>query len=210
MKQTRPDQIRSERLGEQALAYLKEKRSTSVEELYDALQAAMPSVTKAEVADAVWRLAKKEEVGVEDVPPAAKSLREYLGFWERNLSLYIALAASFAMLFVVYVVPFSSPLVVFRSVLGFAFVLFLPGYLAIEALFPKGRELDSLERLALSVGLSLALVPLIGLFLNYSPWGLRLDPIIISLTILTIGLAVVALVRRFRLSVERFDLQHLS
>jgi len=210
LKQTRPDQIRSERLDEQALAYLKEKRSTSVEELYDTLKAATPSVTKAEIADAVWRLVRREEVEVEDDPPAAKSLREYLGFWERNTSLYIVLAVSHAMLFLVYVVSPSSPLVVLRWVLGFAFVLFLPGYLAIEALFPKGRELDSLERLAFSVGLSLALVPLIGLFLNYSPWGLRLDPIIISLTILTIGLAVVALVRRFRLSVERFDLQHLS
>jgi uncharacterized membrane protein len=70
--------------------------------------------------------------------------------------------------------------------------------------------LDGIECLALSVGLSLALVPLVGLLLNYTPWGIRLDPIMISLTILTVGLALVAFARRFRLSVERFELRELS
>jgi uncharacterized membrane protein len=160
--------------------------------------------------DLVWRLVEREEADVEDVPPATKSLREYLGFWERNLSFYLPLAASLATLFVVYAVPSSFPLVAFRWILGSVFVLFIPGFVAVEALFPKGRELDAIERLALSVGLSLALVPLVGLLLNYTPWGIRLDPIMISLTVLTIGLAVVALVRRFRLSVETFELQQLS
>ena len=40
-------------------------------------------------------------------------------------------------------------------------MLFLPGYALIEALYPK-RELDELTRFALSIGLSLALVPLTG------------------------------------------------
>jgi len=90
------------------------------------------------------------------------------------------------------------------------FVLFIPGYVALEALFPKGQELDGIERLALSVGLSLAMVPLVGLLLNYTPWGIRLDLIMISLTMLTVGLALVAFARRFRLSVERFELRELS
>jgi uncharacterized membrane protein len=37
----------------------------------------------------------------------------------------------------------------------------------IEALYPRKEDLESLERLTLSIGLSLAVVPLIGLFLNY-------------------------------------------
>ena len=89
-----------------------------------------------------------------------------------------------------------------RWVLGSLFVLFIPGYVTVEALFPKGRELDTIERFALSVGLSLALVPLVGLLLNYTPWGIRLNPIVLSLTLLTVGLAMVALAREYRFSSE--------
>jgi len=53
-------------------------------------------------------------------------------------------------------------------------VLFIPGHVAVEALFPKSREIDAIERFALSVELSLALVPLIRLLLNYTPSGISL------------------------------------
>lgn len=46
------------------------------------------------------------------------------------------------------------------------FVLFIPKYVTVEALFPRGRELDLIERFPLSVGLSMAFVPLVGLLLN--------------------------------------------
>ena len=82
-----------------------------------------------------------------------------------------------------------------RYAFGSALVLFIPGYSLIEALYPK-RELDELTRLALSIGLSLALVPLIGLVLNYTPWGIRLLPISISIAGLTVILLFVALRRK--------------
>jgi uncharacterized membrane protein len=193
-----------------ALAYLRKNGSASVRQLYDALKATRGSLTEAEATDLIWGLVDRGEADVEDIPPATKSVREYLRFWERNLPLYLSLTVSLGTLLVVYALPDDFPLVVFRWILGSVFVLSIPGYVAVEALFPKGRELDGIERLALSVGLSLALVPLVGLLLNYTPWGIRLDPIMVSLTILTIGLALVAFARRFRLSVERFELRELS
>jgi uncharacterized membrane protein len=91
------------------------------------------------------------------------------------------------------------PLVLFniqptiRLILGVPFILFIPGYILVFALFPAkktDRGIDTLERLALSFGLSIAIVPLIGLLLNYTPWGIRLEPILISnlLFIIIIGL----------------------
>ena len=59
------------------------------------------------------------------------------------------------------------------------------------------EEMESLERVALSIGLSLALVPLVGLLLNYTPWGITLTPIMISLAFLSEGLAFAALVRKY-------------
>jgi hypothetical protein len=83
-----------------------------------------------------------------------------------------------------------------RYVFGSVLVLFLPGYALIEALYPK-HELDELTRFALSIGLSLALVPLTGLVLNYTPFGIRLVPVAISLAVLTLALLSFAVKRRF-------------
>jgi uncharacterized membrane protein len=197
-------------IDEQALALLKRNGSASVAKLFADLKMRNPSITESETTDLVWRLAEKGRVDVEDVPPAVNSLSQYLKLWERNLSFYVSIAVSLLTVVVIYSMPTVLPWVAVRWVLGSVFVLFIPGYVTVEALFPKGRDLDGIERFALSVGLSLALVPLIGLLLNYTPWGIRLDPIVISLTILTVALTGVALERRFRMSVERFELENLK
>jgi hypothetical protein len=92
----------------------------------------------------------------------------------------------------------SSSMIYIRYALGGVFVLFLPGFMLISALYPRSEEMDGLERLALSIGLSLAIVPLVGLGLNYTPWGIKLTPIVISLAMVVEVLAVVCVFRRFR------------
>jgi uncharacterized membrane protein len=89
-----------------------------------------------------------------------------------------------------------------RVLFGIPLVLFIPGYALIAALFPAKQDIDGIERVALSFGLSIAVVPLVGLALNYTPWGIRLDPIVVCLSILTIGLCLAAQYRRARLSPE--------
>jgi uncharacterized membrane protein len=82
-------------------------------------------------------------------------------------------------------------------------VLFIPGYCLIAALFPKNDDISPSERIALSIGLSIAVVPLIGLGLNYTPFGIRLDPILIALTIFTLAMILVAHYRRALLPREK-------
>ncbi|QLH84929.1 DUF1616 domain-containing protein [Halosimplex pelagicum] len=115
-----------------------------------------------------------------------------------------------------------------RVVFGLAFVLFVPGYAFVAALFPErsvtpllfddedrtandevaddeiagDRGIDGLERVALSFGLSIAIVPLIGLVLNFTPWGIRLVPILLSLSGFTIVAVAVAAYRRWDLPIE--------
>ena len=145
---------------QQALKCLEKNNGSTVETLFGALKANMPNLTETEVTDLVWRLAEEDRVDLEDVPPASNSVREYLRLWDRNLWFYLSVAASLMTVLVVYALPTDLPLVAIRWILGSVFVLFIPGYVTVEALFPKGRELDGIERFALSVGLSLALVPL--------------------------------------------------
>ena len=95
---------------------------------------------------------------------------------------------------------------VFRIILGLLLILFIPGYSLIAALFPKKNDLDGIERTALSFGLSIAVVPLIGLLLNYTPFGIRLDPVLISISIFTVFMSTAAYIRRWKLSEdERFS-----
>ncbi len=95
-----------------------------------------------------------------------------------------------------------------RIPLGLLMVLFVPGYTLIAALFPRRQDLDAIERLALSFGLSIAVVPLIGLGLNYTPWGISLTPVVISLCLFTITLSSAAFLRRKNLpSQDRFSIE---
>jgi len=92
-----------------------------------------------------------------------------------------------------------------RVVLAIPVILFLPGYCLLAALFPKNGDMDLMPRMVLSSGLSIALVPLIGLGLNFTSWGIRRDPIVISLTLFTLVMIIVTLYQRATLpSEERF------
>jgi len=84
-------------------------------------------------------------------------------------------------------------------VLASLLAIFLPGYATVQALFPA-KTLDNIQRFAFSIGLSFALLGLIGLILNYTPWGLEVAPIVASLFIYTVSFALIAFYRRRRYS----------
>lgn len=88
----------------------------------------------------------------------------------------------------------------FRIVLSLTMLLFSPGYALIAALFPAKSDLEGTERLILSFGLSIAVVPLIGLWLNFTTWGIRLLPTLISLSIFILVMCGIAYLRRSKLS----------
>ena len=62
------------------------------------------------------------------------------------------------------------------------------------------KQAEKIERVALNIGISLTLTLIIGLFLNYTPWGIQLVPIVFSLLIVTLIFATVAEVREYQMS----------
>ena len=97
----------------------------------------------------------------------------------------------------------QSPL---RIVIVVPSIILIPGYALVAALYPRNSELDTLERVALSLGVSIAVVPLIGFGLNFTPGGISLDPIVLSLAAFTIAFSAIAFVRRDLLPAqERFS-----
>lgn len=83
-----------------------------------------------------------------------------------------------------------------RYFFGFVFVSFLPGYCLVNILFLGRNKLDFVEEIVLSVALSFGLAGLVGLFLGLSPIGIDFYSITISLSLLVLLLATVALIRK--------------
>ena len=88
---------------------------------------------------------------------------------------------------------------VLRIILGLPFLLFFPGYTSLSALFPRRESLNDIERFALSFGLSIVIVPLIGLALNYTSWGITLNSILYSLFVVVAITSAIAWLSQRRL-----------
>ncbi len=99
---------------------------------------------------------------------------------------------SLILILVIYGLPDNA----LRIIIGLPFILFFPGYSALSVLFPESKDLEIIERVALSFGLSIAISPLVGFGLNYTPFGIRLAPILFSLAALNIALSAGGLYRR--------------
>jgi len=190
------DAMRLEKPLSLMLEMARRNSGRSVGELVELASARM-GVERHEAARLLYRLKELGYLRLADPSPPS-SLASY--FFSSHVVWFWALVLAVAAVSIlVYAAPQGSPLIYLRYVFGSVFVLYLPGAALIELLYPKPSDLSQLERLALSIGLSLALVPLVGLLLNYTPWGIRLTPILTSLALLTLGLAAGAVARRYSL-----------
>ncbi len=99
---------------------------------------------------------------------------------------------------VTYFIPGDSLFAVLRYVFGFVFVVFLPGYCLVNILFVGKNRVDPIEEAVLSVALSFGLDGLAGLFLGLSPIGINFSSITVSLSVMVLVFAAVALVRKLR------------
>jgi len=162
----------------------------------------LPSFSNGQILNAILILQDEEKLRL----AVTRSLQSGIFGYLKTIRVswyWITLATTLAAVLSIFLIPESAyPVVIIRYVLGAIFILWLPGYTFMKALFPTklpvktaDKNLDAIERIALSFGMSLALVPIIGLLLNYTPWGIRLTPITLSLTALTLIFATAAVVR---------------
>jgi len=182
---------------------IKEDRPQTIEQLVSLAEKRV-QIPKQRILESIIKMQSEGKISFEKPQQAVTTLAAYLKT-EQTLWYWATLATSIITVIVVFAIPENLyPLVYIRYGLGSIFVLWLPGYAFIKALFPtensaktSEKGLDMVERIALSLGMSLALVPLVGLLLNYTPWGIRLAPIVLSLLALTIVFATAALIREY-------------
>jgi hypothetical protein len=209
-----PKEPADDELDRQIIRTVETAKPENVQQLVTQVQA-LSSRPEREIINRILKLQQEEKIRLRPAEkPTPEKLAGYLSSSQARWY-WITLVLTAATAIVVFTVPENAfPLAYVRYVLGAIFVLWLPGYAFIKALFPQNlpfakavarlseiseKELDVIERVALSMGMSLALVPIVGLLLNYTAWGIRLTPIVLSLLALTMIFATAAVIREHQI-----------
>lgn len=220
-----PKKPAEDELDQQIIRTVETAKPESVQQLIDQVQA-LSSKPKQEILNRIMHLEQEEKIHLK--PPPTSTPTKFSSYLRSNHAVWywITMTLTLATMLVVFVVPENDfPLVYIRYVLGIIFILWLPGYAFIKALFPQTlpftralahslgtteNNLDTIERIALSLGMSIALVPIVGLLLNYTPWGIRLTPTVLSLLALTIVFATAAIIRENQAKTSETSTRHLK
>ena len=147
-----------------------------------------------QIIDHILGLQDSGRLSLEDVNTSLEKsyLSSSRAFWY-----WATMAVGLATVASVFAIPENDyPSVLVRYLLGSVFIMFLPGYSVLRSLFPErmrvsgqGREVENAERIVLAIVMSMALVPMVGLLLNYTPFGLSTSSITMSLLSLTLTFA---------------------
>jgi hypothetical protein len=183
----------------------KTKRPETATELISLTRQKYPLST-GQITSLLLQLKTEDKIGFTEKPvPTPTTTCAYMLSKDASW-FWITIALSIVTVIAVFTIPENAgKLTYLRSALGAVFVLFLPGYAFMKALFPsknqistRSENVEKMERLALSLGMSLVLTPLVGLILNYTPWGIRLTPVTLSLLAFTVVFAAAAVLREFQ------------
>jgi uncharacterized membrane protein len=154
-------------------------------------------MTPRELVDAVERLKESGKIELREAPPVFASFFRFLRAFSWSWASWFMVGVTGSVVVAVYGLPSVMPWLGLRWILAAIFVGFIPGFGLVQVLFIPQRQLHASERVALSVGLSMALVPMVGLLLNFSPWGIRLHPVVFSLAGLVLVFSVVSAFRQY-------------
>jgi Protein of unknown function (DUF1616) len=203
------DDFETDALTKSILQIVRERKPRDVNELVLLVRERF-QLTENQVLEKILTLERQGKIKFEaqsPTPPLA--LSSYLETGQA-LWYWAIIAVATLTLVAVFLIPEDlQPWSYLRNVLGTIFVLLMPGYALIKALFPVNmpikmstESLDIAERIALSLGMSLVLVPLVGLLLNYTLLGIRLVPTVLSLFVLTVVFSTFAVFREHQAKIK--------
>jgi len=122
---------------------------------------------------------------LKNIPPA---ISRYLWF-------LVVICLAFSTIIVIFFLDEEINLIAYaRYILGSVFILFLPGYTLLKALFPQ-REMSIIYETTLSVVLSMSVVIIVSFVLNFTSWGITLISETIILLVVTVSLAIISILR---------------
>ncbi|HZK61774.1 MAG TPA: DUF1616 domain-containing protein, partial [Anaerovoracaceae bacterium] len=188
------------------LRVVDEKNPRTLRELVLLVQKDSESTERA-VLDVVLKLKDEGRIRLSD--SSLSVLSSFSSYLMSSFALWFWVGTAIALLTMVVTLFIGEnfyPWSFIRNILGLIFVLWLPGFAFIKAVFPVKTELKSsnnltnltnVERIALSVIMSLSWIALISLVLNFTPWGINVMSILLSLSSFSLVLLVVAVIREY-------------
>jgi hypothetical protein len=187
-------QENKEILDKLLIKLVKENNPSEIRQLIELVKRHTMSISEKEILQKIIELENHGKLKFTKPKTNNLNYSEYLKNAEAKWYWLIILVSTATIIAVFAIQENSYPFVYARYALGSIFVVFLPGYCFVRTLFPK-KEIETIERIALSVAMSLAIIPIMGLALNYTPWGITVAPLTISTYFITIILATIAIIR---------------
>ena len=140
---------------------------------------------------------------VDPLPP--KNFEEYVIRLDYSLWFWIVLGLT--TLTTIIALCGSAGLTYIKYILGAIYVMFLPGYVTIEAIYSNSAEIKSLEMFTLGIILSIAIVTLLGFIINLVIGGVILIAILAALDLYIVTLSLYMLYKKYtELSSQRIDI----
>jgi hypothetical protein len=188
---------RSELVEKMVLDIISRKTCRKVGDVVSNLHKVDRSISEDEIHDAVRNLERKGAVSLSEEKIPASFMRSLLDPWT-NLPLWAAVLGSALMIVSLYLLREDGSWLGVRGLVGAIFLFVLPGYVLAELLVQKDKP-RVVERITVSIGLSLAAVVLIGSVLGFSEIGVRIDPIVAVLSAIIIAGAILVSYRSYNL-----------
>ena len=187
------------------LKVIKEEKPQSIRQLMVMLRETF-GFAEEEIIKSVTRLQAEGLIKLENQAMRSNTFATYLKTGEAIWYWVIIMTGLLTAVAVFTISENMYPWIYARNVLGVVFVLFMPGYSFVKAFFPANvfaktsisGSLETIIRVALSIGMSIALVSIIGLLLYFSPWSLDLTSVVLSLLAFTSVFATAAVVKEYR------------
>ncbi len=148
------------------------------------------SMSIEEIQSAVKKLESEKKIILLE-PGTEGHFLQYLIKSYNGLSLWLTAAATCSIITLIFLLPSIEPWSYMRMIAGAVFVMFIPGNALVQLLFAN-RNMEQTEQIVLSVGLSIAVVCIIGLMLKYVLSALTVESAVISISMLSITISVVA------------------
>jgi uncharacterized membrane protein len=112
----------------------------------------------------------------------------------RTSRFWIPLALTLGTDLLVFSVQENLILSLVRWGLTFTFSIFVPGYCLLILLFPR-RELDAVETICVSIGLSFAILSIVGLFTNFMMGSIAIQFLMPVLSIVILAFVIASVLR---------------
>jgi len=159
------------------LEILHTRKCKNVQDLVNDVHGSFEFLSVTEIRDLIRALEEDEKILLVGSEVERSFLRHIIKNYHANFAFWLGVMTISLSIVTTYILPETGFWTLIRIISGSVIVLLMPGYGLVGLLFPK-KDLALVERIGLGVAVSLALMPILWLIMNYSQLGIELDLVV--------------------------------